>query len=590
MQRKICDFHFHSPLKRSFRLQRMNLMSSLENELVETAYDGLTSSFLRYLNFGYKKSFVPTSIDNSLSLEIQSESLEERESPEESESLEERESPEESESLEERESPEESESLEERESPEESESDTSGKKTIDYSAFWVQCDDCYGLNYKRLFKFRMNICEYCGCHLILNSSNRIELLIDSGTWDPMGEIPENEGNISVLDPIGWDSDPEPDDQKSNEAKKPEADSELKQKDDSELKQKDDSELKQKDDSELKQKDDSELDELTEFKVKGYEGLTVTGSGNGRRRRICFPFAEYESDDEGFEIYLDPDPNQAPDPKKDDPGEDELDDEKLKSDFYTNPYSDFYADLDSDPDPESEEKKQQEKKQQEIEEEDWEFEWEVEPEEEVEENDKTYMERMFSCQEETELPEAVQTGTGHINGISVAIGVMDFGFIGGSMGYVVGEKITRLVEYATKTDLPLIIVCASGGARMQEGSLSLMQMAKISSALYDYKKNPNSFFLSILTSPTTGGVTASFGMLGDIIIGEPDAYIAFAGKRVIEQLLNIVVPEGSQIAEVLFENGSLDLIVPRNSLKGVLDELLQLHNFRPLNAKLCGVLS
>ena len=164
----------------------------------------------------------------------------------------------------------------------------------------------------------------------------------------------------------------------------------------------------------------------------------------------------------------------------------------------------------------------------------------------------------------------------------AIGVMDFQFMGGSMGSVVGEKITRLAEYATNQFLPLILVCASGGARMQEGSLSSMQMAKISSALYDYQSNKKLFYVSILTSPTTGGVTASFGMLGDIIIAEPDAYIAFAGKRVIEQTLHKTVPEGSQAAEYLFQKGLFDLIVPRNPLKGVLSELFQLHAFFPLN--------
>ncbi|XLT79311.1 hypothetical protein S245_001080 [Arachis hypogaea] len=123
--------------------------------------------------------------------------------------------------------------------------------------------------------------------------------------------------------------------------------------------------------------------------------------------------------------------------------------------------------------------------------------------------------------------------------------MDFQFMGGSMGSVVGEKITRLVEHAGNQLLPLILVCASGGARMQEGSLSLMQMAKISSALYEYQKKKRLFYVSILTSPTTGGVTASFGMLGDIIIAEPDAYIAFAGKRVIEQTLNTTIPEGKR---------------------------------------------
>ncbi|KAL2924324.1 Acetyl-coenzyme A carboxylase carboxyl transferase subunit beta chloroplastic, partial [Bienertia sinuspersici] len=185
-------------------------------------------------------------------------------------------------------------------------------------------------------------------------------------------------------------------------------------------------------------------------------------------------------------------------------------------------------------------------------------------------EEAYKDRIDSYQRKTGLTEAVQTGIGQLNSIPVAIGVMDFQFMGGSMGSVVGEKITRLIEYAANKSLPLIIVCASGGARMQEGSLSLMQMAKISSVLYDYQSNKKLFYVSILTSPTTGGVTASFGMLGDIIIAEPNAYIAFAGKRVIEQTLNKTVPEGSQAAESLFHKGLFDLIVPRNLLKGVLN--------------------
>nr|YP_010379376.1 acetyl-CoA carboxylase carboxyltransferase beta subunit [Astragalus bolanderi]UCS40364.1 acetyl-CoA carboxylase carboxyltransferase beta subunit [Astragalus bolanderi] len=190
-------------------------------------------------------------------------------------------------------------------------------------------------------------------------------------------------------------------------------------------------------------------------------------------------------------------------------------------------------------------------------------------------------RLDSYQKKTGLIEAIQTGTGQLNGIPLAIGIMDFQFMGGSMGSVVGEKITRLIEYATNQRLPLILVCASGGARMQEGSLSLMQMAKISSALYDYQINQKLFYVPILTSPTTGGVTASFGMLGDIIIAEPNAYIAFAGKRVIEETLKQEVPEGSQSAELLFEKGLFDSIVPRNLLKAVLTELFQLHGFVPL---------
>nr|DAJ12110.1 TPA_asm: acetyl-coenzyme A carboxylase carboxyl transferase subunit beta [Blumea tenella] len=277
------------------------------------------------------------------------------------------------------------------------ESSTDLDVTQKYSHLWVQCENCYGLNYKKIFKSKMNLCEQCGYHLKMSSSDRIELSIDTGTWEPMDE------DMVSLDPI-----------------------------------------------------------------------------------------EFHSEEEPY---------------------------KNRIDFY---------------------------------------------------------------QRKTGLTEAVQTGIGQLNGIPVAIGVMDFQFMGGSMGSVVGEKITRLIEYATKEFLPLIIVCASGGARMQEGSLSLMQMAKISSALYDYQSNKKLFYVPILTSPTTGGVTASFGMLGDIIIAEPNAYIAFAGKRVIEQTLNKTVPEGSQAAEYLFQKGLFDLIVPRNPLKSVLSELFQLHTFFPLN--------
>uniref|UniRef100_UPI00300138C2 acetyl-CoA carboxylase beta subunit n=1 Tax=Didymocarpus anningensis TaxID=3120011 RepID=UPI00300138C2 len=270
--------------------------------------------------------------------------------------------------------------------------------TQKYRHLWVQCENCYGLNYKKFLKSKMNICEQCGYHLKMSSSERIELSIDPGTWDSMDE------DMVSLDPIGFHSEEEP-----------------------------------------------------------------------------------------------------------------------------------------------------------------------------------YKDRIDSYQRKTGLTEAVQTGVGQLNGILVAIGVMDFQFMGGSMGSVVGEKITRLIEYATNRLIPLIIVCASGGARMQEGSLSLMQMAKISSALYDYQSKKKLFYVSILTSPTTGGVTASFGMLGDIIIAEPNSYIAFAGKRVIEQTLNKTVPEGSQAAEYLFQKGLFDLIVPRNTLKSVLSELFKLHAFFPLNS-------
>nr|QBJ06144.1 acetyl-CoA carboxylase carboxyltransferase beta [Crocus cartwrightianus] len=268
-----------------------------------------------------------------------------------------------------------------------------------YRHLWIQCENCYGLNYKKFLRSKMDICELCGYHLKMSSSDRIKLLIDPGTWDPMDE------DMVSMDPIHFHSKEEP-----------------------------------------------------------------------------------------------------------------------------------------------------------------------------------YRDRIRSYQRRTGLTEAVQTGIGQLNGIPIAMGVMDFKFMGGSMGSVVGEKITRLIEYATNRSIPVIIVCASGGARMQEGSLSLMQMAKVSSALYNYQSKKKLFYVSILTSPTTGGVTASFGMLGDVIIAEPNAYVAFAGKRVIEQTLNKLVPDGSQAAEYSFHKGLFDPIVPRNPLKGVLSELFQLHGFFPLKKK------
>jgi acetyl-CoA carboxylase carboxyl transferase subunit beta len=194
--------------------------------------------------------------------------------------------------------------------------------------------------------------------------------------------------------------------------------------------------------------------------------------------------------------------------------------------------------------------------------------------------KSYKDRIEENQLRTGLTDAVQTGIGELNGTLIALGVMDFQFMGGSMGSVVGEKLTRLIEHATKLQIPLVIVCASGGARMQEGTLSLMQMAKIASVLQVHQIQHKLIYISILTYPTTGGVTASFGMLGDIIIAEPKAYIAFAGKRVIEQTLRQEVPDGFQVAESLLEHGLLDLIVPRAILKGVLGELFELYKCAP----------
>ncbi|MGF1478357.1 MAG: acetyl-CoA carboxylase, carboxyltransferase subunit beta [Cyanophyceae cyanobacterium] len=189
--------------------------------------------------------------------------------------------------------------------------------------------------------------------------------------------------------------------------------------------------------------------------------------------------------------------------------------------------------------------------------------------------KPYSDRLQDSQEKTGLAEAVQTGTGLLDGIPIALGVMDFRFMGGSMGSVVGEKICRLIEAATQKRLPVIIVCASGGARMQEGMLSLMQMAKISGALACHR-SAQLLYIPILTHPTTGGVTASFAMLGDMILAEPKATIGFAGRRVIEQTLREKLPEDFQTSEYLLQHGFVDAIVPRTQLKKTLSQLLRLH--------------
>ena len=165
------------------------------------------------------------------------------------------------------------------------------------------------------------------------------------------------------------------------------------------------------------------------------------------------------------------------------------------------------------------------------------------------------------------------GLARLNNRQFALGVMDFTFMGGSMGSVVGERITRLIELATERRLPLVIVSTSGGARMQESILSLMQMAKTSGALERFHEKGLTY-ISILTNPTTGGVTASFASLGDILLAEPQALICFAGPRVIEQILGKPLPEGAQQAEFLLKHGMLDAIVPRNQLRQKLSLLLE----------------
>ena len=180
----------------------------------------------------------------------------------------------------------------------------------------------------------------------------------------------------------------------------------------------------------------------------------------------------------------------------------------------------------------------------------------------------YERKINSIKSLTGLEEAVITGQGKIDGVEVAIGVMASGFMMGSMGSVVGEKLTRMVEKATKKKLPVIIFCCSGGARMQEGIVSLMQMTKVSQALKRHDE-AGLLYISVLTDPTTGGVTASFAMLGDVIIAEPGALIGFAGPRVIQQTIKQKLPEGFQSAEFLLEHGLIDKIVKRKNLKKVL---------------------
>ena len=189
----------------------------------------------------------------------------------------------------------------------------------------------------------------------------------------------------------------------------------------------------------------------------------------------------------------------------------------------------------------------------------------------------YLQKIKSLEEKTKIKEAVRTGIGKINGISVAIGVMDANFMMGSMGEVVGEKITRLIETAIEKHLPVILFCASGGARMQEGMVSLMQMAKTSAALSKLNK-AGLLYINVFTDPTTGGVTASFASLGDVILAEPGALIGFAGPRVIEQTINQKLPEGFQRAEFLLEHGFVDRIVERKDMKNELFNILKLHNY------------
>jgi acetyl-CoA carboxylase carboxyl transferase subunit beta len=197
--------------------------------------------------------------------------------------------------------------------------------------------------------------------------------------------------------------------------------------------------------------------------------------------------------------------------------------------------------------------------------------------------ESYQKRLEEAQSKTGRKDAVCTGLCTINGIETALGVLDFSFMGGSMGSVVGEKLTLLIELAKEKSLPLVIVSASGGARMQESILSLMQMAKTSAALAKLHeaKLP---YISVLTNPTTGGVTASFATLGDIVIAEPDALIAFAGPRVVEQTIGQKLPPRAQKSEFLLEKGMVDCIVKRSELKAKLAFFLAFLSGNRFNGK------
>jgi acetyl-CoA carboxylase carboxyl transferase subunit beta len=187
----------------------------------------------------------------------------------------------------------------------------------------------------------------------------------------------------------------------------------------------------------------------------------------------------------------------------------------------------------------------------------------------------YTEKIDILRKRTGLSEAVVTGTCEIDGVKCVIGIMDSNFMMGSMGHIVGERITRAFEYATENLLPVVIFTASGGARMQEGTISLMQMAKTSGAVKRHS-DTGLLYVSVLTDPTTGGVTASFAMLGDIILAEKGALVGFAGKRVISQTTGEKLPDNFQRAEFVMECGFVDMVCERSELKDVLGDILNLH--------------
>lgn len=191
----------------------------------------------------------------------------------------------------------------------------------------------------------------------------------------------------------------------------------------------------------------------------------------------------------------------------------------------------------------------------------------------------YSEKQQELRDKTGLTDAVTTGTATIRGVELVVGIMDSRYMMGSMGSVVGEKIARAFEYATEHSLPVVMFTASGGARMQEGIVSLMQMAKTSGAV-KLHSDAGGLYITVLTDPTTGGVTASFASLGDIIIAEPKVLIGFAGRRVIESTMRQRLPEDFQLAEFMQEKGFVDMIVERKKMRSTLAHLLKLHGYAP----------
>ena len=188
--------------------------------------------------------------------------------------------------------------------------------------------------------------------------------------------------------------------------------------------------------------------------------------------------------------------------------------------------------------------------------------------------KSYKDQLKKYNEQPSVSDAIRVFSGKIHTMPLNLCVMDFSFIGGSMGSVVGEKISRAITLSQRKKIPLVIICSSGGARMQEGAISLMQLAKICSKLSEFSSKTN-LLITVLTNPTMGGTTASYAMLGDVILAEPNALIGFAGQRVIKQTIGEDLPEGFQRAEFLKEHGLIDMVVPRNELR---DQMILLLNY------------